>query len=121
MTKRVKGTNWLDVCFDECELMWKWISEQYVKMVGHKNAQEVEKLKRQWLEDNGYGDGLLVHSCFFCEYAAQPNGHICSHCPGRTVDESFLCYNPFYQYNYYPVKFYEKIKDMNRRRKNENA
>ena len=120
MIERVKGTNWLDVSWDECELMWKWVSEQYIKRE-RKGIQEVYNLKIQWLEDNGYKDGLLTNNCLFCEYTVRHDDMDCDCCPGKAVDESFLCSNLVYHHSCFPVEFYEKIKDMNRRRKNENA
>ena len=97
MIERVKGTNWFDVCFEECEIMWKSVSEQYVRE-NCKCFIEVCYLKTRWLNNNGYGDRLPVHNCLFCEYTVRNDDMDCARCPGKAVDESFLCSNLDYHY-----------------------
>lgn len=113
MIERVKSTNWLDVCWEECEAMTQWVAENY-NVIG-----DFELLKEDWLEDNGYDNIIIEDNCFFCHYAYFSGYCYCNCCPGRSVDAQFSCGNPLYRCEKLPVEFYEKIREMNELRNNQ--
>jgi hypothetical protein len=101
-----------------CLKMWKWIAEHWVEI-----EDGVETLKAQWLKDNGYEyDDWPNSCCFFCEYAMQKSSdkdfwECCDFCPGRLVNKRFNCFNKTYCFHMYPLKFYKKLLELNRKRK----
>ena len=88
---------------------WKWIIEQ----LDAGSTDDVETLKAQWLEDNGYRWNKIQSDCFFCEYDRQREDE-CSTCPGRLVSPRFDCENKTYDYINEPRKFYAKLLRMHK-------
>ena len=101
----------LEETWTECMRMWRWIA----KKIRKDDTYDVNDLKITWLEKHGYRDEDIISDCFFCEYA-EYNGK-CTSCPGGKVDESFNCENLEYHWQAEPLKFYEKLKELNRIRK----
>jgi hypothetical protein len=88
--------------------MWRWIAAQ--KIAGSRKG--VRRLKREWLEANGYRDPDTrpMADCFFCEYDTVCRGSGCDQCPGRLVDSSFCCENEDgYDWEDNPIGFYARL------------
>ncbi len=96
----------LDETWRLCLSMWRWIAKQKKEGVG----TNVDNLKHEWLAK--HYPRYVQNNCFFCGYAAV----FCPKCPGRLVDESFLCDNTEYSYFGKPIKFYNKLVSLNRKR-----
>jgi hypothetical protein len=97
--------------------MWKWIAEQWDD---GDDDQDVNKLKETWLDE--HGSQPIEDDCFFCDYGLN-NGkedRPCESCPGYLVDPGFNCENPKYHYRHRPIKFYEKIIALNKKRESDN-
>ena len=85
---------------------WKWVTEQ-IQAGSQKNSSV---LKMRWMEDHNYNS--IFASCFFCDYKSGYHK-----CPGKLVDENFLCFNPSYHYEQKPFAFYNEMKRLNKKRK----
>ncbi len=110
----------LDQTWENCLSMWKWIAKQ-VRKNDHDNIfTEVEMYKETWLADNGFTPGDIEADCFFCEYKRTHKkwvqGDGCGNCPGTYVDKTFSCWKTAYAYEHYPIKFYNKLVSLNRKR-----
>lgn len=113
----------LDETWDLCLQMWKWIA--YHK--SRKNDYHSVFLRKdKWLHDNKFKDGDVLTSCFFCEYVSKRrrrksvdcslgNGAD-SLCPAAKIDEEFCCMNSEYHYADYPIQFYKKLLQLNKKR-----
>lgn len=106
----------LDESWELCLEMWKWIADNYVK-----GGFGVGRLKTRWLVDHGFERSDIHLDCFFCEYMDQnrnkPTGnpsYNCDHCPAVLVERSFQCTKCEYHYICKPVKFYQKLVELNR-------
>lgn len=79
----------------------------------------IDSLKREWLER--WMPDVMVHvDCFFCEYADEHFDHqyrFCSQCPGRLVGKRFNCRNAAYNYREEPKKFYQKLLQLDAKRR----
>ena len=111
MIERTKYTNWLDVCWDECEKMWEYVSNNYVP-----EDCNLDVIKGQWLEANGYKISWIRGMCFFCEFVWRLIQQ-CNNCPGVQVDNRFGCFNLEYNYETKPKLFYKEIVRLNKVRK----
>jgi len=103
---------------------WKWISEQYQRYerqgkTAHPATVVVRLLKAQWVKD--YGAEIAEDSCFFCAYDLQEglavDSAACEYCPGRLVDADFHCCRPEYAWDEKPVAFYQKLVELDTKRK----
>jgi len=113
MIERTPYTNWLDVCWDECEKMWEYVVKDYRSFSAKDHLFYVRDSKMRWLKANGYYIGNMNNNCFFCEYSRGD----CLKCPGRLVDVYFNCINIDYHYAEKPIAFYKKIAALNKERK----
>ena len=77
---------------------YKWVSGQ---------RGDVNDLKTDWMDANGYGEEIQG-ACFFCQYDKEYDND-CDHCPGRLVDKQFLCTREEYYYIDYRKKFYREL------------
>ncbi len=100
----------LDLCWKNCLSMWGWIAEQ----AKSGSSTSTTRLKRMWCRAN---KTLGLHNnCFFCEYDANKNKGSCNSCPGTAVEEDFRCWAEEYDYDEKPIAFYNKLRDLNRKR-----
>jgi hypothetical protein len=134
--KRMKGLNLSGLTwsfaniFNACESMWKEVSFMYKK----QPYLSIQNQKYNWMQKR-YPKEDFIANCFFCEWAATEYRNFeskkilapppaapcnyCGYCPGRIVSPSFYCTDSRYSYEYVPTKFYEKIRNMNMKRKAE--
>ncbi len=99
-----------------CLKMWRWIAKQ----VKEGTKKSTDKLKLEWLKNNWAGK-KLYGSCFFCEYLEKhpKAGNACPSCPSCPavmIDPKFSCMGTAYDYEGYPIKFYNKLVSLNRKR-----
>jgi hypothetical protein len=86
-----------------------------------EKGMNVSSLKSIWRLKHGF-HGTRTN-CFFCEYADEYYPFIgfirtnCSHCPGRLISRSFNCCSRLYNYNGNPKKFYQKLLQLDAKRK----
>lgn len=92
--------------------MWKWIVER----VRQDSSLKVEDLKDEWILKHSRFDGI-DNNCFFCEYDIQQKKLCCSSCPGVLVDENFDCDAQGCVFSKRPIRFYEKLVALNKKRK----
>jgi len=114
MKKRLTLNRTWKLCLDG---LWKWIAEQ--KKMGNKDT--VYELKRRWFKNNlPDEDEYMMNHCFFCEYDERhkQNNIPCGHCPGKLVIKNFNCEDIRYCYSMKPIRFYEKLLWINKRRLN---
>ena len=102
----------LDDTWRLCMSMYRWVARQ--KQKGDKRS--VGELKEAWLDAHGFADEELWENCFFCEYAVVTCGGSCEKCPGVLVDDDFHCNTEEYDYEKEPVKFFNKLTSLNRKR-----
>ncbi len=98
--------------WEYCLAMWKYIAKEW-----QKDRWNIYQLKREWLEEHGFGSYDINNDCFFCHYQ---NTHsrrkkfskknICQRCPGVEVAPRFNCENSGWDTD--PVKFYRILKRM---------
>lgn len=107
----------LDKVWKNCLKMWKWIVQQIDK----GSELGVERLKMQWLETHGYKDKYIIAACFFCDYSKTnipiDESDICLNCPGKLVDRRFCCGAVTYDYYKKPKKFYQKLLQLDAKRR----
>ena len=105
----------LNEAWKACLKMWKWIAEQKLK----SDYKDVVDLKKEWFErQKKYSAKKIRAQCFFCEYTNQNNTSCdCVSCPGKLVDERFFCTDETYNYYFEPVKFYQKILQLDAKRR----
>lgn len=106
MKKRTLNQTWV-----LCLRMWRWVSKEWAK----DKRRSVNKLKRTWLKENGFGKVKIISDCFFCDFKPSENG--CPDCPGKLADPSFSCCRQSHHYNHKPVEFYAELLRLNRIRK----
>jgi len=98
--------------WQECLRMWKWIDKQIEK---DKDLYAGD-LKWQWLRENSIG--TLHMGCFFCEYDLRESGEDhCISCPGKLINKRFECERVTYCWADKPRKFYQKLLQLNAKRK----
>jgi len=102
----------LDDVWKECLRMWRWISDQVRK----GNSRDINELKSIWFNKEGYVESDICCGCFFCKYDQEENGSMCSNCPGALVDPEFDCRYTEYDSFQEPIKFYNKLRSLNRKR-----
>lgn len=104
----------LDETWRLCLSMWRWIA----KIKKNERNVEVYALKKEWLKNHGFRCKTINSDCFFCEYVYGHSRPIanCYLCPARKVDKEFDCVETSYDHSYYPVKFYNKLVSLNRKR-----
>lgn len=106
----------LNQSWKRCLRMWKWVIEHLEEFNG-----EVFDAKVAWIKQYFFNEGLK-ENCFFCEYNEQQEGSgegkcvFCSQCPGKLVNRRFDCGNVSYHWYYNPIKFYEKLLQLNAKR-----
>ena len=101
----------LDQTWTNCLRMWKWIDKVW------KPGMSVVVLKKEWLEK--WMPAANINSdCFFCEYDVQNGLESCNCCPGRLVNLRFTCDRKTYNYFKHPKKFYQKLLQLDARRRN---
>ncbi len=93
----------LDKCWINCLQMTKWLSEQ---------EGDTVELKRQYTKAHGL---TLYADDFFCEFSKLENS--CSDCPAVRIDRSFDCFNKQYHWEYYRKKYYRKLLELDKKRK----
>ena len=105
---------WID-----CLRMWKWISENlpdgFSESVEDIKDFVIESLKRQWLRKNKFTKPF-PNNCFFCAYDGK-HGNECESCPARLVRRHFHCTDSGYNYAYEPVKFYNLLVELDKKRR----
>lgn len=106
----------LDKIWENCLAMWKWVVWKLVIGIVTGSRAGVLSLKIQWVEKNNFNN--LHSNCFFCDALVSPRS--CSNCPGTKVDPNFNCWNPKYSYTNHPIRFYMKLRSLNRKRKRQN-
>jgi len=95
---------------------WKLCLDQWtngvIKKIEAGTKKDIEELKEEWCEDNGYR--FVKHDCFFCEYGHQHQsaGDDCAFCPGRLVDPEFQCTKPKYYWEKNPLAFHAEIERL---------
>jgi hypothetical protein len=107
----------LNQTWKNCLRMWKWIAKNW------EPGANIRVLKRQWFCK--YKPQLDIESdCFFCEYQSQHNTKVdtliipdCMACPGKLVSKHFNCCCKTYNYEYHPKKFYQKLLQLDAKRK----
>ena len=106
----------LDETWRLCLSMWRLVA----KKKKAESPKSIKGLKEEWAEKHGYED-KLQDDCFFCEYNNKRGGknwmNLCQLCPGKKVNKEFHCErgnNP--RWNKQPVKFYNKLVSLNRKR-----
>ena len=100
----------LDKCWKNCMSMRRWIAEKRVE-----GSVSVLDLKDEWLRKHNFTD--IWNSCFFCDYVVKESTeHSCIGCPGKKVDPKFTCDHVEYSWSSYPIKFYNKLRSLNRKR-----
>ena len=110
MIKQTKYTNWTDVCWDECEKMWRYVAKKY------DGRTSVITLKNTWMHNNGYEKICISGDCFFCHHRVMYKTS-CRSCPAAQVDRSFMCCRAAYHYETKPKLFYKEIVRLNKIRK----
>lgn len=107
----------LDETWTLCMKMWRWIAKQIRK----DPLSDVEGLKEEWLDNNGWDRVSLSDECFFCEYNYQHHKmgrDSCSKCPARMVDKSFGHYGCVivdkWNYTTNPLAFYAKLQKLHK-------
>ena len=95
-----------ELCVDG---QWKWIVKQI-----RAGARDVWGLKRQWLRENGIDSSEVSNHCFFCEYTSNFKHDDCRLCPGCKIDKSFSCMDKKYNFEKKPLKFYAKLRALNK-------
>lgn len=91
-----------------CLRMWKWITEQIKK----GNKASIWTLKEEWLKNNGFKNKRIRDKCFFCNYCHQ----YCEKCPACLIEGDFYCMDLDYDYIIEPIKFYNKLIQLNEKR-----
>lgn len=104
----------LEQTWKHCLAMWKRIT----KKVEQNTNLNVGDLKEEWMKKHPRFKKLL-NDCFFCEYTeitnwGDPN---CTQCPGKLVSKNFDCESIPYDYANEPIKFYQKLLELNEKRK----
>ena len=112
----------LDETWKNCLSMWRWIAKE----VRNGNGVLVERLKKEWLENHGFKVGLYPSdNCFFCIYKDSHNRKRakgksvcgCDDCPACYIDRDFYCCDfDGDDYSEEPIKFYNKLVSLNRKR-----
>ena len=109
----------LDQTWIQCLKMWKWIAEEVRRLDRLNKMWDVNALKEQWLNENGFG--AINEECFFCEYAIKARNRsikgwdtICPYCPAEKVDSSFSCTRDGHDYKYEPLNFLEELLRLNK-------
>lgn len=111
-----------------CLSMWRWIAKEVRKHKGwkywsyKKRRLRVIELKSEWTDAHGFDN--IEFNCFFCDYAVDSRatgcwcirGLGCKWCPARKIDSNFDCSHTPYDYTKYPIKFYNKLVSLNRKR-----
>ena len=98
--------------WENCLAMWKWISRKCLKI----DWPDVDRLKVEWLEANGYPDADIIHHhCFFCQHCQSGNhdGVECR-CPAKKIDKDFYCFAVQHSYSGRPRDFYNELKRLNK-------
>ena len=113
MNKSVQNLT-LDDTWDYCMLMWECVARRT-----RRPYPSVERLKDDWLEENDFDLSEVYASCFFCEYSKQHSigtTSDCKNCPAVLVDSNFECMCNEYDFYNHPIKFYNKLKELNEKR-----
>lgn len=101
----------LDETWELCLQLWEWIAER-IKV---NPDLDVIGLKSEWLVEHDF-DGIQ-DNCFFCHYTVREGEGHCFRCPGIFVDRDFYCNAYEYDYEDRPIKFYEKLLELDKKRK----
>jgi len=107
----------LDDTWKNCLSMWRWIAKE----VKGNSPHSVDTLKAMWLTANGFADIRVYNNCFFCHYVSQTPSYDESIdcfplCPGGKVAKDFDCFNKRYCWSKDPIKFYNKLVSLNKKR-----
>ena len=97
----------LNECWAACIEMCEWTASERSYYPG----LDVDRLKCEWLYDNGYTQ--LKLNCFFCDWCKGA----CHRCPARKIDEEFNCMDYDYSYDENPQAFLAKIKALDKIRR----
>ena len=100
-----------------CLQMWKWVAAEVRKAEKQGHLWCVNDLKGTWARKHGF-EGVKNH-CFFCGYSIRHprRGKYGCNCPAKKVDPSFDCCDSPYNYNNKPIAFYNKIVELNKKRR----
>ncbi len=103
----------LNETWEYCLSMWRWIAKQRRA----RSRSSVPSLKRRWLEYNWSGKDI-DGDCFFCDYGLShtKTEDNCDACPAQKIDPEFHCMCIEYDYQDYPIAFYNKLVSLNRKR-----
>ena len=102
----------LDETWKHCLQLWKWIAEE----IKANSELGVVELKSKWFKKHDFGH--IWGACFFCGWVTEnPDAAGCASCPGKLVDPEFGCGNPEYCHYNHPIKFYEKLLELDKKRK----
>jgi hypothetical protein len=101
----------LDKTWELCLKMWKWITVERRK--GNRACTAI--LKSEWCKRHSFMH--IAVDCFFCEYNRAHQGIGCSKCPATLIDKEFRCVGSSYDYGRFPLAFYKKLLQLNRKRK----
>lgn len=104
MKKRTLNQTWV-----LCLRMWRSIAKVW------REGNNVHRLKRIWINENGFSMSGVDAHCFFCDHNVENPG--CSDCPGKLVDPNFCCESLEYDYETKPIAFYKELLRLNRIRK----
>lgn len=106
----------LDKTWSECLEMWKWIAGK----IKENPVSNIEALKKEWLEKNGYDYYGVCCGCFFCAYDErhEDRGDVdCCYCPAILVNpalKSYFCEQEEPSYDNDPIGFYKKLVALNK-------
>jgi len=110
----------LEEAWEKCLEMWKWISEVIAKS---PIRLVVIEMKHIWLLEHDPEMDNMASGCYFCEFRLQnsTNGYSCDGCPAKLIDPEFHCMAVLeYNHEHEPVKFYQKLVELNELRKKHN-
>jgi hypothetical protein len=122
----------LEETWRKCLDMWMWIAEVF-----QGNCAELTTIRKDPLPDTGEivaylkryylrmkRERKLRSRCYFCDYKysqrmtaeqveKQEYTDVCQNCPGSMVDGDFDCQDAAYHFSDCPVRFYEKLVQLN--------
>ncbi len=104
----------LDETWRFCMSLWRWVAKE-VRIRGWELGL-VEELKEEWLDKKGFPFGEVDSNCFFCAYKKNRGYSDCRLCPGRKIDKDFDCFHIDYDFAEEPIKFYNNLVSLNRKR-----
>lgn len=102
----------LDQTWTECLKMWRWVVRQVKAAKAKGKGWNVQDLKTEWMEKQGYRPLEIKNDCFFCEHDGRKGN--CSLCPGRKIDKTFYCSHWDYSWEFRPTAFLARVNRLNK-------